>query len=190
MLQNNELMKLTPVDRCQRVREALRTALNKLLDRDLDLVAMGAHEQAICHRLATYLDAMTDLNVDCEYNRDMLQPKRLKDGTPFRPDIIIHRRLSNENNLLVVEAKAGVQDEKEDIKKLQELIDEMGRYHYCVGAFIRFSNDPARIRHRREIVIRLYWFGSVLGVPEQEILTQPIGDELSKRLCALRGAGS
>jgi hypothetical protein len=107
MLRINELMNLSPVNRSQRVREALKTALNTLLDRDLDLLAMGAHEQAICHRLAVYLEAMTDLNVDCEYDRDMMRRKMLTGGKLFRPDIIIHRRLSNENNLLVVEAKAG-----------------------------------------------------------------------------------
>jgi hypothetical protein len=182
VLQNNKLMKLNPVDRCQRVKEALRTALNKLLDRDLDLLAMGAHEQAICHRLAGYLDAMTDLNVDCEYNRDMLQPKRLKDGKPFRPDIIIHRRLSNESNLLVVEAKAGPQDEKKDIEKLQELIDEAGQYHYFVGAFIRFFNDPVRVRDTREVVIRLRWFVTSRGITEEETFIRRVGDELNNRV--------
>jgi hypothetical protein len=186
VLQNNELMKLSPVERYQRVREALKTSLNKLLDRDLELLVMGAHEQAVCHRLATYLDAMTDLNVDCEYNRDMLQPKMLKDGKPFRPDIIIHRRLSNKNNLLVVEAKTGPQDEEEDIKKLQELIQEIGRYHYFVGAFIRFFNNPDRVQDTRQIVIRLRWFANVRGVLEEETLVRRVGDELNNRVRAIQ----
>ena len=128
MLHTNELMSLRLPERTRRVREAFKAALSKLHDRDLNLLAMGAHEQAICHRLGVYLDAMTDLNVDCEYNRDMMHAKRLKGGNRFRPDIIIHRRLSNDENLLVVEAKAPARGGRPDIDRLEELVDEQQRF--------------------------------------------------------------
>jgi hypothetical protein len=133
MLHTNELAGLHSLDQVRRVREAFKTALNLLRDRDLNLVAMRAHEQAICHRLGVYLDAMADLNVDCEYNRDMADAKRFKGDKRFRSDIIIHRRFSNDQNLLVVEAKDPARGRRaSDFDRLKELIDERGRYHYLV----------------------------------------------------------
>jgi hypothetical protein len=163
MLHTKELMRLHPLERARRVREAFNAALNKLHDRDLNLLAMGAHEQAICHRVGVYLDAMTDLNVDCEYNRDMMDAKRLRSGNRFRPDIIVHRRFSNEENLLVVEAKATARGGRTDLDRLKELVNQRERYRYFTGVFIMFINHRDRVQRTGEILIRLRWFPAMPG---------------------------
>lgn len=86
------------------IQKMLHEALADLLKHDLDLIAIGGHEQAICHRLAVYLERRTDLHVDCEYNRDMEATKYVAENLR-KVDVIIHERLSSSYNLLAVEAK-------------------------------------------------------------------------------------
>ena len=70
-------------------------------------------ERSIVFRFAHYLDNLISddedlrqLNVDCEYNRNGNQPKKLKpDGNGKYPDVILHERGSNEYNTLVIEFK-------------------------------------------------------------------------------------
>ncbi len=82
----------------------------------------------------------------------------------------------------MVEAKAWPGDEEADLKKLQELTDELARYQYFVGVFTRFSNDPARVRETGEIVIRLSWFATGRAIPEEETLIRRVGDELARAI--------
>src|ERR1022692_2487198 len=88
-----------------------RLALARLLHDDKPMILVGCHEQAICHRLAVYLEGCFPLySIDCEYNRSMMTDKDFDSEEltgRMRPDTIIHERLSEENNLLALEAKTG-----------------------------------------------------------------------------------
>lgn len=91
------------------VAEALRT----LLLRDAFLLEVDANERSIAYRLAMYLQmGLPDLHIDCEYNRDGVDPKKIQhlglypvdDDTEARtvfPDIIAHKRGTNENYLVI-----------------------------------------------------------------------------------------
>src|SRR3972149_6618027 len=105
--------------------------LDKLFRKDLPLLQNDVSERAITHKLAEYLqDRFPELNVDCEYNRNFeLGPgaskilnvlrdewqTRIRAGSEMEeddllaistyPDIIVHRRLTNTENLLVIEVK-------------------------------------------------------------------------------------
>lgn len=98
------------------VKQRVLAAYNELLSRDSDLLTVDANERSITHKLAEYLQRrFSDWNVDCEYNRARGLPKRIESGrrdasirdtdarTAF-PDIIIHKR-GTEENLVVIEAK-------------------------------------------------------------------------------------
>lgn len=71
-------------------------------------------EQAISNRLARKFELVSHgWNVDCEYNRDQGAIKTLKyalsengdiEGRNVAPDIIVHRRKTNDN-LLAIEVK-------------------------------------------------------------------------------------
>ena len=77
------------------------TALRQLLANDLYLLTVNANERSLSHCLATHLHAeFPELNVDCEYNRDGIEPKRLphlglypnsddEDAKTVFPDIIV-----------------------------------------------------------------------------------------------------
>lgn len=86
------------------VHEAVENAIRTLWERDGDLLRCGAHEQAITHRLALYMEPFfPNMHVDCEYNRDMSETKRIN-GVVVRPDIIVHQR-GTANNLVALEVK-------------------------------------------------------------------------------------
>ena len=62
-------------------------------------------ELSISHKLGHYLALLiTEYDVDCEYNRNK-DDKKYMGESRIRPDIIIHKRGSNENNFVVIEIK-------------------------------------------------------------------------------------
>jgi hypothetical protein len=105
------------------VRSRITAALRDLFERDHELLHRDVNERSITHKLACYLgNQFPDYDVDCEYNRDGLKPKRLRlfvnemgklnpddiDAVTVYPDIIVHRRGvsgAEGGNLLVIEAK-------------------------------------------------------------------------------------
>ncbi|MEW7988514.1 MAG: hypothetical protein AB2799_22205 [Candidatus Thiodiazotropha sp.] len=124
----------------------IQEAIDRLLERDAVLLINDTAERAITARLACYIqDQFPDWDVDCEYNRDFDGIKRLKeicnpskhrDGSSVYPDIIIHRRMSADN-FVVIEIKKTTNTESDecDMKKLEAFRYELGYQH---GLFIRF----------------------------------------------------
>lgn len=98
------------------IKARLNSALRTLIVNDRYLLDKNLHERTIVHKFATYLQIVfPSWHVDVEYNRNIADRKALSipsDNNPYGehivsvfPDIIIHRRGSNEDNLLVIEAK-------------------------------------------------------------------------------------
>ena len=141
----NELVETGP-DRG--VAEHVRAALSRLLLEDASLLKSDANERSVSHRLALYLEEeFPGWNVDCEYNRDGHEPKRLNlnpkrvqsddtQGTTVYPDLIVHKR-GEPSNLLAIEIKKSNGESKDrDIEKLRALRLELS---YCCALFVRFS---------------------------------------------------
>ncbi len=60
-------------------------AISKFIGKDKPLLSMGAHEQAISHRIAVYLEDLfpeENLNIDCEYNKH-LDSRKVVDLSEF-----------------------------------------------------------------------------------------------------------
>jgi len=137
------------------VEQKLEAAVQCLLDRDSYLLEVDANERSITHRLAVYLQQkFEDRNVDCEYNRQLENTKKLfprdlsapqhlddpafdEDARTAYPDIIVHRR-GTDKNLLVIEVKktSSCVDESYDLCKLQLYKEQLG-YKYAL--FLRLS---------------------------------------------------
>ncbi|RTL28096.1 MAG: hypothetical protein EKK47_16710 [Burkholderiales bacterium] len=95
----------------------LNAALKCLCERDLHLLNVDASERSMTHRLAVHLiEQFPDHDIDCEYNRDGFDVKRLElaeraakdddvEAVTVFPDIVVHRRGHNDDNLLVIEVK-------------------------------------------------------------------------------------
>lgn len=135
------------------VKEILDRAIDTLSTEDRILLDFKTNERAITHKLAEYLQIEfskvegRDYKVDCEYNRwsDIvkLNPITVKnsmtddrEGETVYPDIIVHIRDSQDDNLLVIEVKkSNNKDIDDDIKKLKAFTKEKSlKYNY--GLFL------------------------------------------------------
>jgi hypothetical protein len=136
------------------VSEKIKNAYRKFLKNDSCLLAVVANERSITHRFAIYLeDEFPNYNVDCEYNREGTNIKRIreifnnnipqtaisithKNGNTISvyPDIIIHHRGTNDN-FIVIEAKKTTNNCKYDEEKLKAYKTDL-KYKYAF--FIKF----------------------------------------------------
>lgn len=162
-------------------------AVCRLLTLDQDLLKLGANERSITHKLAEYLSMeFPGYHVDCEYNRvgheedTKVLPYLLENTEPFEkdgddprrdvkartvyPDIIIHRR-ATDVNLLVIEMKttSGGGDYVKDQNKLRaftsadSMKDDGHVYHYQLGLFIEVSTGGG-LKNRSALVAKGVWF--------------------------------
>jgi len=138
----------------EEIKRKVNIAIGILFKNDSFLLENNVHERSIAHKLAEYLQIQfLDWDVDCEYNLKELEIKELEGISQCSshratdrvlPDIIIHKRNSN-YNLLVVEIKTNYQDDAYDIEKLKLFTANNGEYKYVLGLFIKFnrSNNPS-----------------------------------------------
>lgn len=136
------------------VLERINRALDTLVERDEKLFISGVNERTLCHRLAVYLEwFFKGYDVDCEYNRvDGIDPKRIhivrsdikekikgfnqNNGNDdvartAYPDIIVHKRDTNNMNLLVIEIKKDSNKDGDEIDfyKLRAYKEEFNYEH-------------------------------------------------------------
>ena len=131
-------------------------ALQRLLDVDPFLLVADANERSIAHRLGVHLNSVfEDWDVDCEYNRDGHEPKKLRlsdnctnqsdqeEGSRVYPDIIVHRRNSSDN-LLVIEVKKSTSKISRDcdLEKLREYRSQLGYKHALFVEFCTKESKP------------------------------------------------
>ena len=136
----------------------VREALADLYRYDGELLSIDVQERTICHRLAIYLERRFPYwHVDCEYNRNLVESKRRGSGRPVVPDIIVHRRLTDENLLAVEIKKSGTQNSDDDVVKLVEYVS--GPLHYAHGLLLRLDKTG--------IEVASYWAcGRQYGEPD------------------------
>lgn len=142
-----------PISRDE-IESLLHEALRLLRESDSDLPA-DANERSYTHRVAYYLEMLLRgrryaYSVDCEYNRQGLETKRLDSlvkayadtssdelvrderGRTVFPDVIVHKRGVEGPNILVLEAKrlgASAKELERDRDKLRAYLAEFSYYH-------------------------------------------------------------
>lgn len=136
-------------------------ALESFFKADKKLLDLNASERSISHKLAEHLQKeFSDWNVDCEYNRQGEDPKRMfldlftdlkaddQEAKTVFPDIIIHKRNTDEN-LLVIEIKKSNNPNNgdKDIQKLKAFTDtgDEGKYKYKAGLFLVFDVEKGKL---------------------------------------------
>jgi hypothetical protein len=143
------------------VKRKVRTAIELLISRDTHLLKIDVNERSITHKLALYLqDGFKGWDVDCEYNRNRYDSKKLiighdvhltaettqtddEQGKTVYPDIIVHHR-GTDQNLLVVEVKKTTSHVSRnfDLNKLREYKHQLG---YSYALFLNFfTGSPER----------------------------------------------
>jgi hypothetical protein len=130
------------------VHDKVLGVLNIFFNLDSYLLNNNLNERTISHKLGCYLSYdFSGWDVDCEYNRNHDNIKRLDfsveqvasddtTGKTVFPDIIIHRRATDEN-LLVIEIKKDAlqEDQEKDLNKIAKFIEQLS---YKYGLFINF----------------------------------------------------
>jgi hypothetical protein len=122
--------------------EIVEGAIERLIAEQPELLDLDVSERALCHQLAQYIASLVpnnfQLQTDCEYNRHGADPKRLdlppRDAldrevraTTVFPDIIVHRRGTDDHNEIVLEIKKPGGDVDYDTLKLRQFRDVL---HY------------------------------------------------------------
>ncbi len=102
-------------------------------------------------------ESFRGLNLDCEYNKkgdEMKKTPRCPKET--RPDIVLHQRGNNTNNLLTVEFKARRGNLRKH-KKHGKLIDFVKLedftngciYNYCLGVYVKLNKREPKYTYFR-----------------------------------------
>ena len=127
----------------EEIKAKVQKSLSILSINDSFLLKNNVAERAIAHKLGEYLQNLFPYyTVDCEYNRHGQNKKILSDKKVY-PDIIIHERGNNKNNLLVIEIKKDINEDINDFKKLSEFTRSGNDYKYHYGLFIHLNVDSA-----------------------------------------------
>lgn len=143
------------------INERLVEALQVLVAEDGELLERNASERSIGARLAArMIPLFPDHDVDVEYDRHGLDPKAVelpdicRGGGRRRiiPDIVVHRRGHDEENLLAVEIKKETNRESRncDLAKLEAMRRELG---YFSGVLIELPAGPGAV----ERPLGLHW---------------------------------
>jgi hypothetical protein len=164
-----------------------------------DLIDKPAHEQAISHRIAYYLENQFPkrecLNIDCEYDRHFEDHKEFNfekeyeecdcggcKNSPdnksdpekrFRPDVLVHSRRNDDCNLIAIEIKQ-LRFCLFDEAKLKALTkpktpEAGGKYGYTLGVFLYFPKDGFGVR-----VPKIEWFIDGERITASEKVSTPI----------------
>lgn len=141
-----------------RVHKKVKDALEAFYREERLLLDVNASERSISHKLAEHLqDQFRRLNVDCEYNRRGNDIKRLQfpgdssarmddlEAKTVFPDIIVHERGHDDNNLLVIEIKKSSSglNRNYDYEKLRAFT--INPYRYKHGLFLLFDVGEKRL---------------------------------------------
>ncbi len=103
-------------------------------------------------------------SIDVEYNKNLDEPKRIYSnsncsncyksecyikkyhcnddyGSICRPDIIIHKRGNNEQNIVAIEIKTDTKESEKDSAKLSAFTCNCSEYKYKLGVFININSQ-------------------------------------------------
>lgn len=112
----------------------INAALDELIQNECILLKNKVHERAICHKLGKYIeDCFKEYDVDYEYDRNTESLDKVKyiyeieyeygqiitNAKQIIPNIIVHKREVNSENLLLIEVK------KSNSKKSKKDLDEI-----------------------------------------------------------------
>jgi hypothetical protein len=131
------------------LQEKLKEAISRAYEQDIQLLEKRT-ERPFVFRVGLYLNELikdclpSNTVIDCEYNRNMDDPKRLPNDTICTPDLLIHSRDRADNNFLAVEFKGYWNNDNNDTNKLKELTNPNGIYKYRLGVFVKLESSEAR----------------------------------------------
>lgn len=134
----------------------LQNAVLRLYQEDSDLLELGRVERACVFRIGVYFceliqhSTFAALDVDSEYNRHgngakgLLRNADSEEKRKVLPDLLLHKRRCDDDNILVIEFKKENADHSDDIEKLKLFTAPDGEYKYRFGVFVDLKQaEPA-----------------------------------------------
>ncbi len=132
----------------QNIQDMINSSLIELINHDEDLIRRNVKEECINHKFALYLERFLEqlveyhdlYHVDIEYNKNYIDPEKCiideyNNRISIRPDIIIHNRFSNQNNLIAFEIKKSYTSRR-DYLKIRGLM--RNPYNYSYGCLLSY----------------------------------------------------
>lgn len=153
------------VDNMQnKLKNCIERALDILYEKDQYLIfhkqeqntdkTCHVSERGIVFRFGIYFDSIfrqnisDNYNIDTEYNRNINSIKEMPctEDSAVRgycyPDLIVHQRGNNDNNLLIIEFKTWWNSNQErDRERVKIYMNPSGPYKYKYGAVVLLSKD-------------------------------------------------
>lgn len=149
------------------VKECLKQALEQFYKEDGILFDFKTENEAVCERsmvfrIGLYLhdilkknENLKEFDIDNEYNRNFEHQKSMYKQTLEKieekytyPDLIVHKRKSNDYNLMIIEFKKGIPKEKDkrsDVEKLKYFTNFENEYKYKFGFYIELHKNIAHV---------------------------------------------
>ena len=138
---------------------AINSCLDKLYANDSYLILNYAEdernhvsERSIVFRFGIYFEEfvrekLPDYNLDSEYNRNKADPKFLPSlESGCYPDIIIHKRGSNDDNFVVIEFKTWWNSNQSDDKQKIKEFCTSDAYQYKYGITILLTENRKDVK--------------------------------------------
>ncbi len=123
--------------------DLLKQSIEDFLQNDVQLIQNNVHESSISHHIACYLKKyIPEWHIDCEYNRDLLKTKNIRDLGDIRPDIIVHQR-NTSNNFVVIEIKKNQKNSNHDFLKIKKMTGRNSHYHYQWGIYFNIQSSKS-----------------------------------------------
>lgn len=151
---------LKPQIKLEDLKRLLECALQEFYEEEPSLfnyVSGAVAERCMVFRIGHYMQNIMNnyseqlfegLILDCEYNRHGENVKTVDGPKKGIPDLLIHQRKNDDNNILCIEFKKGKplqNDELEDIKKLEIFTSRSREYKYLYGFHIHLGNSGAEV---------------------------------------------
>jgi len=138
----------------QLVKEIINCSLKQLVFNDNHLLKNKLKEECLNHKLANYIEhnikvenVNINYDIDIEYDKNLDLTKKIFNDEgkeiAIRPDILVHKRDSNDYNLIAIEAKKQYSTQH-DIKKIMKLLKHP--YNYSFGFIISYLPRKSYVR--------------------------------------------
>lgn len=131
--------------------ELIKKSLDDLYQNDEYLITHRVAERDITSKFAHYFQNnmreknIVDYDVDCEYQRDGYGTKNIN-GVIVYPDFILHKRGTNDDNLLIIEFKTWWNpNNHDDIEKLREMMSDTHPYKYKYGYSVILNRERTSV---------------------------------------------
>ena len=156
-------------------KQLVEKAIKEFIKNEGELLEMDVSERCITHSFANYLDKCiscisSNLRVDVEYNRRHIKDIKTTEWEvqprKFIPDIVVHKRKTDENKL-AVEIKKSTNKNKmaheSDKSRLGNLVESKYQYHYEYGLYLLFKTGKDYSSGENAVNYEYCWYQQVNG---------------------------